>query len=303
MTDPAPLLSIFAMTAKGLAVVRALTEQDPRGVALVVASRDPAVDRDYYDEIRAECLRYDIPFADRADAVGVTTPFVLAVSWRWMIDLRDNTELIVFHDSLLPHYRGFNPLVTAIIAGDREAGVTALLASDEYDRGDTIDHESITLRQPARIAEAIEDMAAAYRTLALRIAQRLRVGDPLAGTPQDESQASYSLWRDDDDYEIDWSLDAEAIVTFIGAVGSPYLGARTSVNGVPARVWEAMCVPDVTIANRQPGKVIFLREGEPVVVCGTGLVRISALTDDATSDSLLPLRRFRSRFGPAVSAR
>jgi methionyl-tRNA formyltransferase len=42
--------------------------------------------------------------------------------------------------------------------------------------------------------------------------------------------------------------------------------------------------------------VIFVQAGLPVVVCGTGLLRIEELVDDATGGSLLPLPRFRTRF-------
>jgi methionyl-tRNA formyltransferase len=33
----------------------------------------------------------------------------------------------------------------------------------------------------------------------------------LSGTPQNESEASFSLWRDDEDYQIDWQQDAQTI--------------------------------------------------------------------------------------------
>ena len=38
---------------------------------------------------------------------------------------RTRPTLLIFHDSLLPKLRGFNPTVTALIAGEIEIGVTA----------------------------------------------------------------------------------------------------------------------------------------------------------------------------------
>ena len=35
---------------------------------------------------------------------------------------------------------------------------------------------------------------------------------------QDEAKATYSLWRDDEDYKIDWHLSSEEIMRFVGQV-------------------------------------------------------------------------------------
>ena len=50
------------------------------------------------------------------------------------------------------------------------------------------------------------------------------------------------------------------------------------------------------IENREPGKVIFIENSNPVVVCGHGLLRITELLDDETGYPLLPLSSFRTRF-------
>jgi methionyl-tRNA formyltransferase len=55
-------------------------------------------------------------------------------------------------------------------------------------------------------------------------------------------------------------------------------------------------VEDVVVENRTPGKVIFVQEGLPVVVCGQGLVKILAARWVGSGRSILPLAQFRSRF-------
>jgi methionyl-tRNA formyltransferase len=215
-----------------------------------------------------------------------------------MIPERPGTTLVVFHDSLLPRYRGFNPLVTALLEGDAETGVTAVLATGEYDRGDILDRVAVPLPRPIRIAAAIDLIAGAYRRLATRIGARIAAGEPLTGVAQDEAAASYSLWRDDADYDMDWGDRAERLRDFVYAVGPPYAGARTRLDGVPVRVWDVTPEADVVIANRAPGKVIFLRDGRPTVVCGSGLLRIDAMSlDGDAGSSCLPLARFRVRLG------
>jgi methionyl-tRNA formyltransferase len=114
--------------------------------------------------------------------------------------------------------------------------------------------------------------------------------------PQDEKAATYSLWRDEDDYRIDWSHDAAVIKRFIDAVGYPYHGACSNLDGTLTRILDASVEPDVKIEQRVPGKVMFVRDGWPIVTCGTGMLRLLEVRNEARTESLLPLRKFRSRF-------
>ena len=82
---------------------------------------------------------------------------------------------------------------------------------------------------------------------------------------------------------------------FVDALGWPYLGASTLLNGQLHRVLAVEPEPDVRIENCTPGKVLFVRVGQSVVVCGTGLLRLTALRTSAGGKAL-PLARFRSRF-------
>ena len=61
------------------------------------------------------------------------------------------------------------------------------------------------------------------------------------------------------------------------------------------RVFKALSVNDVKIENRTPGKVIFMEDGFPVVVCGFGLLKILEAQKE-NGHSIFPLRSFRTRF-------
>lgn len=288
-------LTLFVMTEKGHAVLESvISAVGPGAIGLVVGSRDAHVRNDSYEDIRATCRKAGIVFADRVQAPAIATDYALAVSWRWMI--RGVPNLIALHDSLLPKYRGFAPLPNALINGEREVGVSALFASDEYDVGDIICQRSLQVEYPIKIQQVIQGIVPLYAGISAGICSSLASGAQLPRRKQDESEATYSLWRDDLDYEIDWSGDAARIARFIDAVGYPYLGARTTLNQEPVTVHDAVAEPDVRIENRAVGKVIFVRGGLPVVVCGSGLLRIARM-ETPEGRSLLPLKKFRSRFG------
>ena len=81
--------------------------------------------------------------------------FVLAVGWKWLIKEKYK-QILVIHDSLLPKYRGFNPLVTALMNKDKIIGSTLINAEEEYDSGDIIIQESFKVSYPISVEKAIE---------------------------------------------------------------------------------------------------------------------------------------------------
>ena len=48
-----------------------------------------------------------------------------------------------------------------------------------------------------------------YADLVIDICRSIEAGVKLTGTPQNEKDATYSLWRDEEDYRIDWPSGAD----------------------------------------------------------------------------------------------
>ncbi len=291
-------IKLYLMTKKGHLVLSALIQHQLQDeISEVEIGKDKQVQNDYSKEISDLCRENNIAwhYRKRKNSVAEDARYAFAISWRWMIH-DEPGQLIVFHDSLLPKYRGFAPLVNSLIMGENKLGVTALFASAEYDRGEIIDQSSIQVTYPLRVAEAIDAVATCYQELAVRIAKAIASGAPLTSWAQQEEEATYSLWRDEQDYRMDWQSDAPALQRFVDAVGFPYAGARCTVDEVDATVHAASAVDDVHIPLRQPGKVIWFDNHQPVVVCGKGLLKIEDMTNRKTGESLLPLARFKARF-------
>lgn len=288
-------VTIFAMTEKGYAVLQKILPKFKHTIQMVVGSRDGQIKKDFYSEIKSLCQNHNVSFIDRKEFKEIVTQYAIAISWRWIINT-DNSNLIVFHDSLLPRYRGFNPLVTALINGDDKIGVTALLATSEYDKGEILAQSSTKINYPITIQEAISKIIKNYEEIALYILETIDNERQFLTKPQKENEATYSLWRDDEDYLINWNKSANEIKRFIDAVGYPYKGAATTMNNQLVRILQAEVVEDVVIENRVPGKVIFIENSYPIVVCGQGLLKIIKIIDDQNETSLIPLPKFRIRF-------
>jgi methionyl-tRNA formyltransferase len=290
-------ISLFLMTKKGYITLKSIIEAfTPSVINCVISAKDENIQEDYYEEIKKLCKIHNILFLDRKHYNEVDSLYLFAVSWRWLIKMNNNQHLIVFHDSLLPKYRGFAPLVNSLINGEEEIGVTALFANEEYDRGNIIAQRKTKIEYPIRIQEAIELNNSNYISLTLGIIETLQNGKSLISYAQDENLATYSLWRDEEDYKIDWSLTSFQIHRFINAVGFPYKGASATLESQKVRIYEAEIVEDVQIENRDIGKIIFLSDQYPVVVCGKGLIKLTNIVKDENRESVLPLKKFRCRF-------
>ena len=287
-------ITLFIMTSKGYEVLKTIIANFNSAVIdKVVSSPDKSIQSDYYEEIKNLCLISHIPFYDRQSNFQCITAYSVAVSWRWLID--GNSKLIVLHDSILPKYRGFAPLVNSLINGETEMGVTALFASSEYDKGNIIFQEKISIEYPIRIHAAIKLAENLYALLAVKIIEIIIKGMNMPCEVQDESLATYSLWLNEADYRINWHANSSDIKRFIDSVGYPYQGASTLAENKKLRILDSEHVNDVHIENRKPGKIIFLQEGVPIVVCGIGLIKLTDIRND-DGESLIPFKKFRTLF-------
>lgn len=99
--------------------------------------------------------------------------------------------IIGVHPSLLPKYRGPSPIQSAILAGEKETGVTLFLVDEQLDHGPIIRKQELEIRNgddyeklEARLAELGAELL--IKTLSQFVKNKIT---PL---PQDESQATYT---------------------------------------------------------------------------------------------------------------
>lgn len=288
-------ITLFLMSYKGYYVLEnILSEFDPSIIDKVISSEDKNVENDYYEEIKNLAESAGINFYNKYDLFEIRTTNIIAISWRWLLSL-DN-RVIILHDSILPRYRGFSPLVAYLINKEKSIGVTAIFASSEYDTGDIIEQKELEIKYPIKIFDAIRLITPLYFEIVKSIIIKIINNISLVAVKQDDLKASYCLWRNEIDYKINWEEDSGQIRRFIDAVGFPFKGASCFLDNKKVRIIEAEEYGEKIIENRTAGKVIFLKNGDPVIVCGKGLLLVTKIVDDSTGDSLLPLKKIRTRF-------
>ncbi len=268
------LVGLYLMNEKGLAVLETAIAYQ-HDIAHVTTAPAVGMADDSHLEIAHLAKQLDIPTFLHAHPPEFAGGFSIAAGWRRMLHV---PNLVVLHDSLLPRYRGFAPLITALVNGEPEIGVTAFLAEQEPDTGPIIAQRSIPVSYPTRMRQVLDRLVPLYAELAGEVLGQI---PELRYAEQNHADATWSLWRDEADYRIDWRQDDRRILRLINAASDPFPGAWTTMNGEQIRIDRAEIVYDRRIEDRVPGKVAYYAgaerdgyPGDPVIVCGSGLLRI-----------------------------
>lgn len=294
------MITLFVLGEKGLAVLDGAIQSGARDrISHVVYANNKNVDDDFAKEIVQLCRVNKIKYFHRNKIPKLeNSSSIVAAGWRWKIATKDS-HLFVFHDSLLPRHRGFNPLVTSLILGEKQIGATVIRAGDEVDDGPILFQETCNIEYPIKIAQATSIISETYSDLAQRFFNAFLTDSLPTPITQNEDLATFSLWRDNFDYFIDWSCDAYDIARLIDATGTPYSGARSLWSNDSTVVYfnESEPIADMKIMNRSPGKILKRDQHSFTVVCGRGLLKVSdARAENPRGNSIIPLNTFRTVF-------
>ena len=286
-------VDLYLCGVKGYAAAKYIVENHSELIANVTLAPDTGtVDDPIEDMVK---LFNQANIRTTLNDPGKKSELALAVGWKKLIEAK-YLQVIVIHDSLLPKYRGFNPLLTALINGDSRIGATALIATEEVDAGPIIAQEAKAIKYPINLEEAMKVISSLIEKLLRRVFYQIEKNGKVSGQAQNHRLATYSLWRDEQDFEIDWSQSAEVVVRHINASSYPYVGAKSFLGDEEIRIFDAkVSKENPTIINRTPGKIWKIVNGVPVVVCGKGLVELTKVSGN-NARSVLPITKLKQRF-------
>ncbi|MDA5280947.1 methionyl-tRNA formyltransferase [Streptomyces sp. NPDC054904] len=234
---------------------------------------------------------------------------IVANNWRTYIpsriyDLPRHGTLNV-HDSLLPKYAGFSPLIWALINGETEVGVTAHMMDEVLDAGDIVLQQSVAVGPTDTATDLFHKTVDLIAPVTVGALDRIAAGET-EFTKQDRSQASFFHKRAEEDIRIDWSWPAEVLERLVRAQSAPYPSAFTFHKGKRLEIVSA--VVSEGLYGGTPGRV-FYREGEGVaIVAGadarTGRNHGLAITRVRTEDGReLPATEYFTSMGGYLTSR
>ena len=175
------------------------------------------------------------------------------------------------HGSILPKYRGAAPIQHAIMAGEKQTGVTTMLMDEGLDTGDILLQKALDIGSNETAGELTPRLAWLGAQLLIRTLDGLEEGK-IAPIPQDNELATIARSLKREAGAIDWNRAAGEIVCRIRGC-TPRPGAFTKLCGVQIKIWNAV-VANVDDVQGEPGEILAVgKEGIDVAAQG-GSVRL-----------------------------
>lgn len=262
----------------GLRIFRGLHEADPSIDWFVVHPDDRGDPRNVMDSFHAQCLKIDVPFhifsashTTLDNVLSEAPDIVIACGWYSLLspNFLQSIPMGCFgvHNSLLPKYRGWAPLVWSIINGEPKVGSSVIRFGDGMDDGDILHQVCVPLAIDNTIADALNALEAALIESLPDIWVALIRGKTVL-TPQDHQEASYCGRRIPADGNISWSMPAYKVHNFIRALVPPYPGAFSYLDG--RHIIFEKTLPSNVDYYGTPGQVLQVEHDRALIACGEG---------------------------------
>lgn len=141
------------------------------------------------------------------------------------------------HSSLLPRWRGAAPIQWAILAGDRESGVTTMRIVEELDAGDILLQGRTALSVDETAGSLHDRLAKIGAELILPTLERIESGK-LRAIPQDASQVTYAEKLSKEMERLDPALPVVELERRIRAL-NPWPGTSVWIDGARLKIRRA----------------------------------------------------------------
>jgi methionyl-tRNA formyltransferase len=192
-----------------------------------------------------------------------------------LLDLPERGS-VNLHPSLLPRWRGSTPIQSAILAGDRETGVTIIRMDRGLDTGPIIAQRRVEILPGEAHPQLSERLAEIGAALLAETLPKWLAGE-IEAVPQRDDLATLTHTFTKEDGVIDWSLPAEGIALRVRAL-QPWPGTYTYWQDRMLKIIAARPYTSTAAANEPSGTVSVAQQpggGRPVIVStGEGSVEL-----------------------------
>ena len=176
------------------------------------------------------------------------------------------------HASLLPKHRGAAPVAYAIMAGDKEAGVTTMMMDAGIDTGDILLQEKTSIGESETCGELTVRLSVIGADLLIRTIRKMQEGT-LIRNPQNEAEMTYDPMLVKELGRPDWNRSADDIRGLINGL-NPWPCVSVPTEGGRLKLLRAVTAD----GNGRPGTVL---KADPknglAIACGSRAVRILEL--------------------------
>ena len=177
------------------------------------------------------------------------------------------------HASLLPRWRGASPIQQAILAGDRESGVTLMKMAEGLDTGDMIASRVVAIRDDWTAGDLHDALAPLGAELLLENLDQIEAALAQARV-QDEAQANYAPRLHKSQARVDWHKPLDELLREVRAF-NPWPVSFTTIDGQNLRLWRAQAADGVS--GGEPGEVVAHDARGVFVACADAVMQVTEL--------------------------
>jgi methionyl-tRNA formyltransferase len=170
------------------------------------------------------------------------------------------------HASLLPRFRGAAPIERAIIAGERETGITIMQMDKGLDTGDILLAANIPIADQDTGGTLREKLSILGASLVTEALTKIENGS-IIKTKQDDAAATYAPPLKREEGRLDWGMSATALERRVRGF-NPWPGTYTRYQSKTLKVWSADCEEWPGAKKQKPGTIIDIKKDRLVVACG-----------------------------------
>jgi methionyl-tRNA formyltransferase len=192
------------------------------------------------------------------------------------------------HASLLPRWRGATPIQRALLAGDRETGISIMQMDPGLDTGPVLMQEKIPILEDDTTGTLRDRLAELGAKLIVQALDALEAGGVRA-TPQPAEGVTYAAKLGRGEARVDWRESAVSVNRRVRAF-NPSPGADARVRGVDLKLWRCATAP----GQGTPGEVLEAGRGGLRVACGEGVLIVAEL--QRSGGKRLPVAEFLRGF-------
>jgi methionyl-tRNA formyltransferase len=176
------------------------------------------------------------------------------------------------HGSLLPRWRGAAPIQAAILAGDKQTGISLMQMEAGLDTGPVYATSSLEIGATETAGELHDRLAALGGKLLVQHLGDIANG-VIAPNDQSDDSATYAAKIRTDDARLDWSLSASELQRMVRAY-NPVPGAWTTLDGERLKCWRAAASSE---EGGTPGAILSASPEGIVIACGDGSLCLTEL--------------------------
>jgi methionyl-tRNA formyltransferase len=215
------------------------------------------------DDALTEAIRSAAPDALVVAAYGMILPETL-------LGIAPQGALNI-HASLLPRWRGAAPIQRALLAGDRETGISIMRMDRGLDTGPVLARRAVVIADDETAATLHDKLAGLGAKMIVGALCELAGGHTIF-TPQPAEGATYAPKIGKQEARIDWARRSADIARAVRAF-DPVPGASSTLAGATVKIWSVRRAEGVGL----PGEVLRADASGVLVACGEGALEVAEL--------------------------